>query len=165
MDPPIHPDRSRLMSRIGRADTRPERVIRSLLHRLGYRFRVQLKGVPSRPDIAFPGRRKAILVHGCFWHQHPGCRHARIPTTRRDFWTAKFEQNRERDSRLKAAAEAQGWEVLIIWECETAQPSILEKCLVAYLGPTRALARRGAFPARQGGPTLQPTAPQRINKS
>jgi DNA mismatch endonuclease Vsr len=89
---PISEARSRLMSRIRRSDTKPERLVRSVLHRLGYRFRLQLKGVPGRPDIAFPSRRKAIQVHGCFWHQHPGCRHARIPATRRDFWQGKFER-------------------------------------------------------------------------
>jgi DNA mismatch endonuclease Vsr len=128
--------RSRLMSRIRRSDTKPERLVRSLLHRLGYRFRIQLKGVPGRPDVAFPGRRKAIQVHGCFWHQHPGCRHATQPSTRTEFWTAKFARNRERDERLLNAAEALGWRTLVVWECET-KAQDLDRRLIAFLGPPR----------------------------
>lgn len=136
-DEPVTAIRSRLMSRIRRSDTKPERIIRSMLHRLGYRFRVQHKGMPGRPDIAFPGRRKAIQVHGCFWHQHQGCRHARIPVTRRDFWEAKFARNRERDARLLADAERQGWAVLTLWECAIADTPMLEAQLVGFVGPTR----------------------------
>jgi DNA mismatch endonuclease, patch repair protein len=131
--------RSRLMSRIRRSDTKPERVVRSLLHALGYRFRTQLKGVPGRPDVAFPRRRKAILVHGCFWHQHAGCRHAGVPATRTEFWQAKFERNRERDERLLRAAEALGWEMLVVWECETKAVD-LDRRLKGFLGPPRAAA-------------------------
>jgi DNA mismatch endonuclease Vsr len=129
--------RSYLMSRIGRRDTKPERCIGSLLHALGYRFRKQFAALPGRPDFAFPRRRKAVMVHGCFWHQHPGCRHARIPTTRTDFWKAKFARNRERDDRLLRAAEEAGWKVIVIWECETADPTALEKRLAEFLGPRR----------------------------
>lgn len=124
------------MSRIRRADTKPELVVRSLLHRLGYRFRTQLKEVPGRPDLAFTRRRKAILVHGCFWHQHPGCRHATMPKTRRDFWETKFERNRERDARLHALAEAQGWQIMVVWECETKTDGLGAR-LMAFLGPPR----------------------------
>ena len=137
MDPPVDPARSRLMSRIRRADTKPERVVRSLLHSLGYRFRIQIKGVPGRPDVAFPGRRKAVMVHGCFWHQHPGCAHARLPATRSSFWAQKFERNRERDARLQAAAGSQGWQVLVVWECETKDRNELERRLTAFIGPPR----------------------------
>ena len=137
MDPAVAPVRSRLMSRIRRAHTKPERDVRSLLHRLGYRYRIQLKGVPSRPDVAFPRRQMAILVHGCFWHQHQGCHRARLPATRRDFWRAKFEKNIERDARLQAAAEAQGWSFIVIWECETEDIATLGTRLVRFLGPTR----------------------------
>jgi DNA mismatch endonuclease (patch repair protein) len=129
--------RSHLMSRIRRADTKPELVVRSALHQLGYRFRTQLKGVPGRPDVAFPARRIAIFVHGCFWHQHPGCRHARVPATRTEFWHAKFRRNRERDARLQAQAEAMGWRALVIWECETVDLDALIKRLTDFLGPPR----------------------------
>jgi len=149
--------RSRLMSRIRRSDTKPERLVRSMLHRAGYRFRIQLKGVPGRPDVAFPGRRAAILIHGCFWHQHPGCRHATVPSTRPEFWKAKFERNRERDARLLAEAEAMGWRTLVIWECETMGSDLCDR-LVAFLGPPRTgappvalpLAPRGAYPPPGG---------------
>jgi DNA mismatch endonuclease, patch repair protein len=128
--------RSRLMSRIRRSDTKPERVVRSLLHSLGYRFRIQMKGVPGRPDVAFPARRKAILVHGCFWHQHPGCRHAGLPATRAEFWKAKFERNRERDERLLLAANDLGWQTLVVWECETEADDLSQR-LRGFLGPPR----------------------------
>lgn len=124
------------MARIGRSDTRPERVVRSLLHRMGYRFKVQLKGVPGRPDIGFPARKKAIMVHGCFWHAHD-CGAFRMPTTRREFWEAKFARNRERDERLAAAASAAGWECLTVWECEIADEATLAKRLAEALGPPR----------------------------
>ena len=157
MDPPITEARSRLMSRIRRANTRPERIVRSLLHRLGYRFRTQLRGIPGRPDVAFPGRRKGILVHGCFWHQHTGCRHARIPATRQAFWAAKFDRNRERDQRLLVAAEALGWEMLVVWECETRDAAALEARLTAFVGATRvggSPTRAGSFPLPPSPPTL-----------
>lgn len=116
-----------------------------MLHRMGYRFRVQLKGVPGRPDVALTARRKAILVHGCFWHQHPGCRHARIPATRPDFWELKFGRNRERDARLVREAESLGWCVLVVWECETTRLDELQARLMAFLGPSRwHRARSGA---------------------
>lgn len=129
-------ERSAHMAKIRRSNTKPEMVVRRLLHRLGYRFRIQLKGVPGRPDVAFTSRRKAIMVHGCFWHQH-GCKSSRVPTTRSDFWSQKFARNKERDERLKAQAEAHGWEVLVVWECETVdQPGLCER-LTGFLGPTR----------------------------
>jgi DNA mismatch endonuclease (patch repair protein) len=125
------------MGRIRRSNTKPEWIVRRLLHHLGYRFRLQWKAAPGRPDIAFPGRRKIILVHGCFWHQHEGCRLAHIPETRRDFWEAKFARNRSRDARDFARARDQGWDALVIWECETQDAEALEPRLVAFLGSTR----------------------------
>lgn len=129
--------RSVHMGRIRRADTGPEMIVRRLLHRLGYRFRIQLKKVPGRPDVAFPGRRKAILVHGCFWHGHEHCSTWCMPKTRPDFWRNKITTNRERDARLLAAAIAQGWECLIVWECETKDTDFLEDQLTEFLGRTR----------------------------
>lgn len=129
--------RSELMGRIRRADTKPELVIRRMLHGLGYRFRVQLKGVPGRPDLAFTRRRKIIQVHGCFWHFHEGCPSARIPTTRPEFWSAKFARNRERDRRLEAAAAEAGWQSLIVWECELKDIERLQAKLIDFLGPAR----------------------------
>lgn len=129
--------RSKLMGRIRRANTKPELLIRRMLHGMGYRFRVQLKGVPGRPDLAFTRRRKIVQVHGCFWHCHEGCPSARIPSTRTKFWIAKFARNRERDVRLETAAAEAGWQSLIVWECELKDTSALEAKLVDFLGPAR----------------------------
>lgn len=127
------------MARIRRAGTRPERVVRRLLHGMGYRFRLQYKGVPGRPDVAFPARRKAVMIHGCFWHAHE-CPAFRMPTTRTEFWAAKFAANRERDARLAVAAEAAGWRCVTVWECEVADEAQLAVRLRRELGPPR-LAR------------------------
>jgi DNA mismatch endonuclease (patch repair protein) len=108
-----------------------------MLHRLGYRFRLQLKAAPGRPDVAFPARRKIIFVHGCFWHQHEGCRSAQVPATRRAFWEAKFESNKARDARDLERAEAGGWQAIVVWECETRQAEALESRLSSFLGSTR----------------------------
>lgn len=133
------------MARIKRSDTRPEKIVRSLLHQLGYRFRIQLKNVPGRPDVAFPARRVAIMVHGCFWHAH-GCAFSNIPKTRNEFWTEKFRANKERDARLQEAAEAAGWHCLVVWECETKDREALAAWLSASLGPPRSSGvRRNAL--------------------
>lgn len=124
------------MARIRRADTKPERVVRRLLHKLGYRFRLQLKGVPGRPDIAFIRRRKAIFVHGCFWHAH-GCPSSRLPKTRTAFWANKFDRNQERDARLLAAAESEGWGCLVLWECQLNDERVLRQTVQEFLGPPR----------------------------
>lgn len=124
------------MARIKRSDTKPERIVRGLLHSLGYRFRVQFAKVPGRPDVAFPGRQKCIQVHGCFWHDH-GCALSRKPKTRAEFWEAKFARNRERDARLSKAAADAGWKTLTIWECETRDREALTKRLVMFLGGRR----------------------------
>jgi len=134
--------RSAHMARIRRANTKPELVVRSMLHRLGYRFRIQLGGVPGRPDVAFAGRHKAIFVHGCFWHAHDGCPTWRLPKTRRAFWRKKFEKNKERDARLLSDAKNAGWKCLVVWECETRDQVKLSSRLVRYLGPSRLSASR-----------------------
>jgi DNA mismatch endonuclease (patch repair protein) len=128
--------RSKHMSRIRRAHTKPELIVRRTLHRLGYRYRVQLAGIPGRPDLAFPGRKKAIFVHGCFWHAHDGCRLYHVPTTRREFWIAKFARNKERDVRLLRAAIDAGWECLVVWECETRALELADR-LRSFIGPTK----------------------------
>jgi DNA mismatch endonuclease (patch repair protein) len=121
------------MSRIRRANTKPELAVRRLLHQMGYRYRIQFAKVPGRPDIAFPRRRKAIQVHGCFWHAH-GCSLSRTPGTRKDFWAAKFSKNKERDARLERAAAAVGWQSLVIWECQVEDVLTLKDRLTAFLG-------------------------------
>ena len=110
--------RSWNMSRIRGRNTGPELRLRSLLHRAGFRFRLHAKQLPGSPDVVLPKYRTAIFVHGCFWHRHPGCRNATMPSTRREFWQEKFDANVSRDARNQAALEAAGWTVLTIWECE-----------------------------------------------
>ncbi|MGH9915344.1 MAG: very short patch repair endonuclease [Pyrinomonadaceae bacterium] len=111
--------RSEIMSRVKGRDTRPEMRLRRALHRAGLRYRLQAKELPGRPDIVFRPAKLAIFVHGCFWHRHSGCEHARMPKSRIDFWKAKFCGNVERDARQVAELEAAGWTVLTLWECET----------------------------------------------
>lgn len=125
------------MSAIRGSNTKPELLVRRVLHSLGYRYRIHLKGVGGRTDIAFPNRRKAIFVHGCFWHGHESCRSGRVPTTRSEYWRNKIEANRERDARyLRALADA-GWEALVIWECNLGDTAALKHDLCAFLGPRR----------------------------
>ncbi|WP_083245284.1 very short patch repair endonuclease [Paraburkholderia nodosa] len=131
--------RSWLMSRISSRNTKPELAVRRLLHGLGYRFRIHYGGLPGKPDIVFTRRKKAIFVHGCFWHGHVGCRYAKLPATRADFWTEKMRRNRERDIRTNDALVELGWGVMIVWQCELKEKSnahLTEK-LVAFLGPPK----------------------------
>lgn len=110
--------RSRLMSRVRSADTQPELQVRRLVWRLGYRYRLHDRRLPGTPDIVMHGPKKVIFVHGCFWHMHEGCPAAQIPKTRRQFWLAKLQRNRERDAEALAALKANGWQALVLWECE-----------------------------------------------
>lgn len=125
--------RSALMARIRHKDTKPEMKVRRLAHRLGFRFRLHRPDLPGKPDLVFPSRRAAILVHGCFWHQHEGCRKATIPRTRQDFWEAKLGRNVERDRATEAALRKLGWRVLVVWECETSDEEALSKRLTGFL--------------------------------
>jgi len=102
-----------------RRDTKPELVVRHMLRQLGYPgYRCDWKKVPGHPDIAFPGRKIAIFVHGCFWHSHEGCKYASKPSSNTDYWNAKFERNKARDLRVQEELEAAGWNVVVVWECE-----------------------------------------------
>lgn len=121
------------MSRIRGRDTLPEKRVRSLLHRLGFRFSLRRKELPGKPDIVMPARRTVVLVHGCFWHQHAGCRNATMPTTRRSFWETKLRGNVARDARISQQLEALGWQVITVWECELADEGIVAKRLTAAL--------------------------------
>ena len=116
---PISPERSALMAKVGPRDTKPEMVVRRMLHALGYRFRLHRRDLPGTPDIVLPASRKAIFVHGCFWHRHEGCRKASVPKTRIEFWQDKFDRNVERDHRKENELRGAGWDVLTVWECET----------------------------------------------
>ena len=126
----LSPDhRSWNMSRIKSRDTKPELTVRSLLHQKGYRFRLHRKDLPGKPDIVLPRFKKIIFVHGCFWHRHEGCRYAYNPKSRVDFWLEKFNKNVERDRQVRAALTQLGWEVHVIWECETKKSEILNKII------------------------------------
>lgn len=118
--------RSRMMAGIGGRNTKPEIIVRKALFAAGFRFRLQRKDLPGRPDVVLPGRRVAVFVHGCFWHVHPGCRYARTPATRREFWEGKLAANIERDRRARDALLSAGWRVLVVWECATRSSSFRE---------------------------------------
>ena len=121
------------MSRIRSSNTTPERLVRSLLHRMGYRFRLHRKDLPGRPDIVLPRHKTVVLVHGCYWHRHPGCRLAYTPKSNREFWETKFAENVNRDSRQYEELGAMDWRVLIVWECETKELQALSERLLQDL--------------------------------
>jgi DNA mismatch endonuclease (patch repair protein) len=106
------------MSAIRSKNTAPEHALRSALHRLGFRFRLNTRKLPGSPDIVLPRYRTAVFVHGCFWHRHPGCRFATTPASRREFWERKFKENVERDYRAQQKLRDAGWVVFVIWECQ-----------------------------------------------
>ncbi len=114
--PPEH--RSWNMSRIRGRDTKPEVLVRSLLHRMGYRFRLHRTDLPGKPDIVLPKYRTIVLVHGCFWHRHRNCRFAYTPKSRMEFWNAKFARNVERDLDVRRQLRKLGWKVVVVWECQ-----------------------------------------------
>ena len=118
-------ERSALMALIRGTDTKPELIVRRLLQGLGYRYRLHCRNLSGRPDLTFPSRRKVIYVHGCFWHQHPGCPVAHLPASRRDFWADKFRRNLERDARNLLSVQALGWEAVVVWECQTRDKTAL----------------------------------------
>lgn len=129
MDKLTPEQRRRAMSAVRSANTTPELAVRSFLHRAGFRFRLHRKDLPGRPDIVLPKRRLAIFVHGCFWHQHPGCRRATVPASRQGYWLVKLARNVHRDGVNVTALEKLGWRVLVVWECETKVASTLARRL------------------------------------
>lgn len=125
--------RSENMRRIKGRGTRPEMTVRRLIHAMGYRYRLHAADLPGKPDIVLPARHKVIFVHGCFWHQHPakGCRHARMPKSRLDYWLPKLSSNKRRDRKQAKELRKLGWQCLVIWECK-----------IASLGPLRARLKK-----------------------
>lgn len=121
MDRLTREHRSWNMSRIRGRDTKPELLVRSILHRLGFRFRLSPYKLPGTPDVVLVRHRAVVFVHGCFWHRHARCRFAYTPKSNRAFWTTKFERNVSRDSQAVAALRALGWRTVIVWECEIAE--------------------------------------------
>jgi len=120
-------ERSEIMSRVRHKDTKPEMVVRRLIHKAGFRYRLHVPNLPGKPDLVFPKRKKIIFIHGCFWHSHGGCHHARVPKSRTSFWATKFESNKARDARNLHALTEAGWQVLVLWECELTNPNLIEK--------------------------------------
>lgn len=125
--------RSWNMSRIKGRDTGPERIVRSLLHRMGYRFRLHGNELPGRPDIVLPKYRTVVFVHGCFWHRHRGCKNCTTPTSNRWFWAKKLEGNAARDRVNERTLRRAGWRVVLIWECNTEKPEMLRARMVKLL--------------------------------
>lgn len=128
--------RSRMMSGIRGKNTRPEIIVRKNLFAAGFRFRLHRRDLPGAPDIVMSGRRIAVFVHGCFWHRHKGCRFAKLPATRLEYWKDKLEGNVERDSRAIDALLDLGWRVLVVWECavrEESSSSVLQNDLARWI--------------------------------
>ena len=133
--PPVDPAVSSRMRRVGRRDTKPEMLVRRMLTARGLRYRLHRRDLPGSPDIVFPGRRKAIFVHGCFWHRHEGCARATVPATRAAYWAEKFRRNVARDRVVATHLREEGWAVLTLWECECKLGSVsLERRLARFLG-------------------------------
>lgn len=121
------------MARVRSKNSLSELTVRRAVHALGYRFRLHRRDLPGTPDLVFPKLRKAILVHGCFWHRHPGCPRATDPRTRENYWQTKFSANVARDDRKLRELQALGWDALVIWECETKNLTTLRSQLVTFL--------------------------------
>ncbi len=126
--------RSRNMARIGSKDTKPEMKVRRLVHAMGYRYRLHVKELPGKPDLVFSSRKKVIYVHGCFWHQHKGCREGKVPTSRESYWLPKLTRNVGRDRKHIRRLKRLGWEVLTLWECQLGDSKEVERKVRAYLG-------------------------------
>lgn len=125
--------RSERMALVRGKDTKPELIVRSLIHGLGYRYRLHWRELPGTPDLVFTSKRKVIFVHGCFWHRHANCSLARLPKSRKEFWETKLQGNVERDARNMRALKRDGWRVLLIWECELKDMSRLTKRIGRFL--------------------------------
>jgi DNA mismatch endonuclease, patch repair protein len=150
-------ERSRIMARIHSVNTRPERLLRSLLSKQGFRLRLHVHSLPGKPDIVIPRCRTAIFVNGCFWHNHAGCRRASFPATRVRFWRTKILGNASRDRRNKAALRKLGWRVITVWQCQLA-PKKVEKRLTSLL----ALLQPNS-PAGNDRRALKPAVADRCN--
>ena len=153
--------RSRMMAGIRGKDTKPELALRRSLHALGFRYRLHTKGVPGKPDIVMPKYQAVIFVHGCFWHRHEGCRYATIPSTRPEFWSAKFDANVARDAAVRSALLAAGWRVATVWECALRKETGVEAArdiVAAWLHQGNAVLEVGGVDVRLAvRPTLDPT--------
>ncbi|MFP4546918.1 MAG: very short patch repair endonuclease [Fidelibacterota bacterium] len=125
--------RSEIMSNISDSNTKPEIIVRSILHKMGYRFRLHKKNLPGKPDIVLPKHRKIIFVHGCFWHSHENCRRSKRPSTNTKFWSKKLDSNKKRDKKILKQLKDIGWKVLIVWTCEINKIENLKNKLKMFL--------------------------------
>jgi DNA mismatch endonuclease (patch repair protein) len=125
--------RSKIMSRVKNKNTAPELLVRSVLHRMGYRFRLQGSGLPGNPDIVLPRHKKVVLVHGCFWHGHSGCGRGERPSSNTRFWRAKIATNIARDKRVASQLRRAGWGVLTVWQCQTTRNGSAQRRLRKFL--------------------------------
>jgi DNA mismatch endonuclease, patch repair protein len=114
---------------------KPEMMVRRLVHSHGYRYRLHGKDLPGKPDLVFSSRKKAVFVHGCFWHQHAGCREGRCPGSRREYWEPKLARNMQRDITVQLSLKEKGWDSLVIWECELKDQETAMERLIKFLGP------------------------------
>lgn len=130
-------ERSERMSRIRSKDSAPEMRLRRLVHGMGFRYRLHVKELPGKPDMVFPSRRAVIFMHGCFWHRHGGCKFARLPKSRVQFWQDKLERNRLRDLRNQEDLRELGWRVLVIWECQIRDASETSRVVKSFLTNNR----------------------------
>lgn len=126
--------RSANMRQIRSENTAPELLLRRMLHHLGYRFRLHRKDLPGKPDLVFPSRGKVIFVHGCFWHQHSGCKEGRVPQSRREYWEPKLSRNQKRDAASQISLEEQGWRFLVVWECDLKDAAGALRTVKRFLG-------------------------------
>ena len=127
------PERSALLARVRSKDTKPEIIVRRVLHSLGFRYSLHRRDLPGTPDIVFIGRKKAIFVHGCFWHRHDGCSRTTTPKTRTSFWEEKFNKNVVRDRINLTKLGDLGWDTMVVWECETKDTKALALRLVKFI--------------------------------
>lgn len=128
-------ERSQRMKLVRGKDTKPELVVRRLVHAMGFRYALHRRDLPGSPDLVFAPRNKVIFVHGCFWHRHAGsrCRLARLPKSKPEFWVPKLESNRMRDEKNKRALRAMGWKILVVWECQLSDKEQLKNKLWRFL--------------------------------
>jgi len=125
--------RSEIMSHIKGKHTQPEKLVRSLLHRMGYRFRLHVGALPGKPDIVLPCHKKVVFVHGCFWHGHKNCKRATRPQSNAEFWNHKIDSNIARDRRNRKALLLHGWDILVIWQCQTKDLAALKERLAEFM--------------------------------
>ena len=142
MDTRTKAKRHEIMAAVRTKDTGPELIVRRVLSALGYRYRLHRKSLPGRPDIAFPGRRKVVFVHGCFWHGH-GCTKGRLPKSRLAYWKPKIAANKRRDATNLADLKRTGWRALVVWQCELRNTRMLTRTLKAFLGQPRSKTSTG----------------------